>query len=246
MGDPYGGKPYVHLHGSVRDTEPSRTEGSPRARFRLRRVTPPQPLRILIASEQADRIARVATSVDGLGHFVTEGWTSAAQIDALGANERPDVALVVLGSSAAFALELILQFRDAECPVVAVLERHDTAFICEAARCGVFAYVADGSAENLQSALDITLSGFGRYHGLQGAFERRAVTERAKGILMERYQVAERRAFELLRDHSRQHALKLVDVAQAVVDGNVLASEERTGERSDAEQADSELPGSPG
>lgn len=34
--------------------------------------------------------------------------------------------------------------------------------------------------------MDIALQRFAEYHALQGAFERRAVTERAKGILMER------------------------------------------------------------
>jgi hypothetical protein len=52
----------------------------------------------------------------------------------------------------------------------------------------VFAYIVDGSPEELQSALDITLRRFAEYHDLQGAFGRRAQTERAKGILMERYQ----------------------------------------------------------
>ena len=63
---------------------------------------------------------------------------------------------------------------------------------------------------------------FGAYHDLQGAFGRRALTERAKGILMERYQVDERRAFAMLRDFSRTHGLKIIRVAQAVVDGDLL------------------------
>ena len=60
----------------------------------------------------------------------------------------------------------------------------------------MFAYIVDGSPEELQSALDITLRRFAEYHNLQGAFGRRAQTERAKGILMERYQVDERQAFD--------------------------------------------------
>jgi AmiR/NasT family two-component response regulator len=48
------------------------------------------------------------------------------------------------------------------------------------------------------------------------------VTERAKGILMERHSLDEAEAFELLRDHSRTSNRKLVDVASAVVDGHPL------------------------
>ena len=84
-----------------------------------------------------------------------------------------------------------------------MLEGHDAAFVNEAAKRGVFAYIVDGTPEELQSALDITLRRFAEYHNLQGAFGRRAQTERAKGILMERYRIDERQAFEMLRDHAR-------------------------------------------
>jgi two-component system, response regulator / RNA-binding antiterminator len=106
--------------------------------------------------------------------------------------------------------------------VIAVLEGHDASFVDEAAKRGVFAYIVDGTPDELQSALDITLRRFAEYHNLQGAFGRRAQTERAKGILMERYQVDERQAFAMLRDHARHSGQKLVHIAQAVLDGHLL------------------------
>ena len=63
---------------------------------------------------------------------------------------------------------------------------------------------------------------FAEYHDLEGAFGRRALTERAKGILMERHSIDEASAFEMLRDHSRDANRKLVDIAAAVVDGHRL------------------------
>jgi response regulator NasT len=182
-----------------------------------------QPLRVLIANERQDRIALVTKLVAGLGHDVIAGSTNVAQVGALTSNEHPDVALVGLGTSSSHALELIERIvREADCPVVAVLEGHDAAFVNEAAKRGVFAYIVDGSPEELQSALDITLRRFAEYHNLQGAFGRRAQTERAKGILMERYRIDERQAFEMLRDHARHGGQKLVHVAQAVLDGHLL------------------------
>ena len=81
-----------------------------------------------------------------------------------------DVALVGVGTGAEHALELIERIaRQAACPVVAVLETRDATFINEAARRGVFACVVDGSPEELQSALDITLRRFAEYHDLQDA-----------------------------------------------------------------------------
>jgi AmiR/NasT family two-component response regulator len=181
------------------------------------------PLRVLIANEREDRIELVTKLVAELGHSVIAGSTNVAEVGALTSNEHPDVALVGLGTSSTHALELIERIvREADCPVIAVLEGHDPSFVNEAAKRGVFAYIVDGTPDELQSALDITLRRFGEYHNLQGAFGRRAQTERAKGILMERYQVDERHAFEMLRDHARHSGQKLVHVAQAVLDGHLL------------------------
>jgi len=182
-----------------------------------------QHLRVLIANERQDRIALVTTLVSGLGHTVIAGSTNVVEVGALTTSEHPYVALVGLGTSTAHALELIERIvREAECPVIAVLEGHDPSFVDEAAKRGVFAYIVDGTPDELQSALDITLRRFAEYHNLQGAFGRRAQTERAKGILMERYQVDERQAFAMLRDHARHTGQKLVHIAQAVLDGHLL------------------------
>ncbi|HEX2312077.1 MAG TPA: ANTAR domain-containing protein, partial [Vicinamibacterales bacterium] len=76
--------------------------------------------------------------------------------------------------------------------------------------------------QDWQSSIDIVLRRFTEYHDLEGAFGRRAITERAKGILMERHSVDETAAFEMLRAHSRAANRKLVDIASAVVDGHKL------------------------
>src|SRR6185503_7001881 len=121
---------------------------------------------------------------------------------AVTARERPDVALVGLGLSSEHALQLIEEIvREASCPVIALLSAKDPAYVREAARRGVFAYIVDSTPEELQSAIDITLQRFTEYHNLQGAFGRRAVIEQAKGILMCRHAIDADGAFVLLRDH---------------------------------------------
>jgi AmiR/NasT family two-component response regulator len=139
------------------------------------------------------------------------------------ARERPDVALVGLGESSAHALELIDKIvREAACPVIVLLHARDAAFVKEASRRGVFAHISDADVEDWQSSIDIVLRRFAEYHDLKGAFGRRALTERAKGILMERHSIDEASAFEMLRQHSRIANRKLIDLAAAVVDGHRL------------------------
>jgi hypothetical protein len=73
----------------------------------------------------------------------------------------------------------------------------------EASKRGIFAYITDAEPEDWQSSIDIVLRRFTEYHDLEGAFGRRAITERPQGILMERHSVDEAAALYMLRDHSR-------------------------------------------
>ncbi len=92
----------------------------------------------------------------------------------------------------------------------------------EASKRGIFAYIIDGDAADWQGSMDIVLRRFTEFQDLEGAFGRRAMTERAKGILMERHSIDEDAAFEMLRGHARDSNRKLVDIATAVVDGHAL------------------------
>jgi AmiR/NasT family two-component response regulator len=180
-------------------------------------------LRVLIANERRDRLALVAPIVAALGHEVIAREVDVSEVGEVTARERPDVALVGLGESSDHALELIEQIvSEASCPVIALIHSPDADFIREASKRGVFAYITDADALDWQSSIDIVLRRFTEYHDLEGAFGRRALTERAKGILMERHSIDEGAAFDMLRDHSRTSNRKLVDIAGAVVDGTAL------------------------
>ena len=180
-------------------------------------------LRVLIANERKDRLELVVPIVAALGHEVIAREIEVEDVGRVTARERPDVALVGLGESSEHALGLIEKIvREAACPVIALIHAPDPEFVKEASKRGVFAYITDSEAKDWQSSIDIVLRRFTEYHELEGAFGRRAVTERAKGILMERHSIDEVRAFDMLRDQARTANRKLVDVASAVVDGHRL------------------------
>ena len=158
-----------------------------------------------------------------MGHHVIARELEVSEVAAATAETMPDVALVGLGESSQHALDLISRIvQEAACPVIAILETEEPAFVNEAAKRGIFAYVTDGDSEEMQSAVDIVLRRFAEFHSLEGALGRRALTERAKGILMERHKIDEREAFELLRAHSRRTGRKLIDVAEAVSTSHLL------------------------
>src|SRR5688572_4727610 len=178
-------------------------------------------LRVLIANERRDRLALVAPIVAALGHEVIAREIEVNDVGPVTARERPDVALVGLGASSDHALRLIEKIvQEAACPVIVLIHEPDPDFVKEASKRGIFAYITDADPHDWQSSIDIVLRRFAEYHDLEGAFGRRAVTERAKGILMERHAVNETVAFDMLRDHARAANRKLVDIAAAVVDGH--------------------------
>jgi len=180
-------------------------------------------LRVLIANEHEDHLADIARITVGLGHEVIARPLAVDDVGHVTAREHPDVVLVVLGDSTGHALELIDRFvHEAACPVIALLHSADPVFVREAARRGIFAYINESADDDWQSAIDITLARFTEYNDLDRAFGRRALIERAKGVLMERHAIDENAAFDQLREYARAGNRKLIDLAAAVVDGHRL------------------------
>jgi AmiR/NasT family two-component response regulator len=188
-------------------------------------TAPPRKLRVLLADERPESLEKVSAILTRLGHQLIARETNVSAVAALAERDVPDVAIVVVGDHTERALDLIGQIvREAICPVIAVLDVEDPAFIRNAAKRGLFAYVANGDLgdEELESALEIVLYRFAEYHDLEGAFGRRALIERAKGILMERHSIDEEAAFRMLRDQSRATSRKLIEIVEAVLDAHAM------------------------
>jgi response regulator NasT len=180
-------------------------------------------LSVLVANESFERLARATAIIEALGHRVVARATTLETVASITRQELPDVALVGLGGNPEQALQTISNIvQEAACPVIALLDFDDPDYVNEAAERGVFAYVINSNARELQNALDITLRRFAEYHRLEGAFARRAIIEQAKGILMERHQIGSQQAFDLLRRQSSDTGRKLIEIAQALIDTHPL------------------------
>jgi AmiR/NasT family two-component response regulator len=180
-------------------------------------------LRVLIANERDDRLAIVAPLVASLGHEVVASEISADEVGDVADRLQPDVAFVGVGGNARHALDLIDGIvKEAACPVIAILDGEDHGFVREAAKLGVFAYIVDDDPSTWQNMIEIVLRRFAEYRSLEGAFGRRAIIERAKGILMERHAIREDAAFSLIRVEARTSNRRVVEVAEAILDGHPL------------------------
>jgi AmiR/NasT family two-component response regulator len=187
-------------------------------------------LRILAADEDEAALRETAQILRELGHEVTEFAIGTAEVAGAIAREDPDVSVVVVHRDDEHALGLIDEIVSFSTgPVVALLDQEDPGFVRDAADRGIHAYARPITPDAVQSALEVAM----RRHGeqsklneavgqLQNALERRAVIERAKGILMERHSADERAAFELLRAKARSTNRSVVELSQAVLDGHSL------------------------
>jgi response regulator NasT len=192
-------------------------------------------LKVLLADEDEGALRITAALVRDLGHHVSEmaiGLEEAAEVIA---RDDPDLSIVVVYHEDGEALDLIEEIGEyARGPVIALVDREDPAFVALAASRGIWAYARTGTAESVQSAIEVAM----RRHAekrelaeqvqrLESALERRAMIERAKGIIMERHNVSEREAFDRLRDHARSRNRTVVDVAASVSEGHALLPKAR-------------------
>jgi AmiR/NasT family two-component response regulator len=187
-------------------------------------------LKVLLADEDEGALRVTAALVRELGHEVAEMAIGVEQAAEVIARDDPDLSIVVVYKQDGFALDLIEEVTEfARGPVIAILEREDPEFVAAAADRGIYAYSRFGDAESVQSAIELAVRRHAekrelveQVHRLETALERRALIERAKGILMERHSVGEREAFDRLRDHARSRNRTVVDVAGSVAEGHAL------------------------
>jgi response regulator NasT len=192
--------------------------------------TPGAALRVLAADEDRDALASTSALLAELGHEVTALAVGVREAAEQIAAHDPDLAVVVLHDDVEHALELIDEIAEyATGPVIAVASRPDASFAQEAAQRGLDALAAPMRPEAIQAAIEVAMRRSAERRALaeqvdqlETALSRRAVIERAKGILMERFGLDERAAFERLRTHARSQSRTVVAVAQAVSDGHAL------------------------
>jgi AmiR/NasT family two-component response regulator len=187
-------------------------------------------LRILAADEDEAALQRTAATLAELGHAVTSLAVDTAAVAEHVASEDPDLSVVVVHDDDEHALDLIEEITSyARGPVIALIDGTDPAFVARAAERGIDAYARAEEAADLQSAIEVAVRRRAevvrlteQVGQLEGALDRRAVIERAKGILMERHSIDDRAAFERLRSHSRANNRTVAETARAVVDGHAL------------------------
>jgi two-component system, response regulator / RNA-binding antiterminator len=147
---------------------------------------------------------------------------------------QPDMIIVDAESDARDALEhVVMATRDARRPIVMFTNDHDTSNARAAVAAGVSAYIVAGlQPDRIRPILDVAMARFeqeqalrqelantrSELHELSTALQDRKVIDRAKNLLMQRQQLTEDVAYAKLRKTAMDKNLKIVDVAQRMLD----------------------------
>lgn len=147
---------------------------------------------------------------------------------------QPDMIIVDAESDARDALEhVVMATRDERRPIVMFTNDHDTRTAREAVAAGVSAYIVAGlQAERIRPILDVAMARFeqdqalrreladtrNELNELSTALQDRKVIDRAKTLLMQRQQLSEEAAYARLRKTAMDKNLKIVEVAQRMLD----------------------------
>ena len=189
--------------------------------------TEPLTLRVLVADERRGPLDRMAEVARSRGHDVVALELGAEEAARAIREQAPELAIVGLHEDEEHALELVEQIVDEGiCPVIVQTNGDDPEFAARAAARGAFGYTAPVEPDALQAAIEVAVRRFEeleelseQVETLEGALRRRAIVERAKGMLMERHGIDERTAFEQLRGRARSTNRTLVDLAESLLEG---------------------------
>ena len=147
---------------------------------------------------------------------------------------RPDLVIVDAESDARDALEhVVMATRDERRPIVLFTNDHDSGNARAAVAAGVSAYIVAGlQSDRIRPILDVAMARFQHEQALRqeladarselselsANLQERKVIDRAKAMLMERQKLSEAEAYARLRKAAMDKNLKMVDVAQRMLD----------------------------
>lgn len=144
---------------------------------------------------------------------------------------RPDLIIVDAESEARDALEhVVMATRDERRPIVLFTNDPDTTHVRDAVAAGVCAYIVEGLApQRIRPILQVAMARFKHEQSLRAELQDardelkdRKTIDRAKGILMERQALSEKQAYDRLRKLAMDKGIKMVQIAQRMIDAAEL------------------------
>jgi two-component system, response regulator PdtaR len=188
-------------------------------------------VRILIAEDETIIRLDLRSLLEDSGHEVCAEARDGVEAVELAQEHRPDLAILDVKMPRLDGIEAARRILEEHpIPIVMLTAYGQDELVSRAVEAGVFGYLVKPFREaDLLPAIATARARHAELamlreeaDSLAEALAARKAIERAKGILMERHAVDERRAFDLIRDHARAQSRRVVDVARTVTEGHAL------------------------
>lgn len=183
-------------------------------------------VRVLVCEDEGLTALRLQASLKKLGYEVVGEARDGEEAVATAARLQPDAILMDIRMPKLDGIAATTQIMQARPTAIVMITAYNERELVDAAlRAGASGYlVKPVSDEQIEPALKVALSRFGELSDLRGeltdlkqALEARKLVERAKGILMRRFQLAEDEAYQRLQKLSRDRRQSLKETAQQLI-----------------------------
>ena len=189
------------------------------------------PLKVILVDDEHDRAILLADALTQAGCAVVTIAASGADLPRRVAELAGDVIIIDVDSPDRDMLEDSRQLTyDQGRPVVMFAQDGAVDTIRAAVEAGVAAYVVDGlRPDRVKPVIDEAIARFRQFQELRSELDKartslaeRKLVDRAKGILMKRRGCTEDDAYRLLRKMAMDQKLRLVDIANRIIDAAQL------------------------
>lgn len=188
-------------------------------------------LRVVLVDDEPERAILVRESLEASGFLVVASLATGADLSRLVVELAAEVIIVDMDSPDRDTLEDMRRVTyDHGRPVVMFAQDGSVEAIRAALDAGVSAYVVDGlTPDRVKPVVDVAIARFAQFQDLRSQLDKakttlaeRKLVEKAKGILGKRRRCDEEDAYRLMRKMAMDQKLKLVDIANKIIDAAEL------------------------
>lgn len=182
--------------------------------------------RVLIIDQSPERAAILEQALSDASYEVVGRLTSCANLTDQVAQRKPDVIIIDIESPDRDTIENMRHVtRENPKPIVMFAEQGNSEMIQIAVQAGVSAYVVDGLSKNrVKPILDVAIARFREFLALRTELTEaknkladRKVIDKAKGMLIAKYNMTEEEAYSSLRKMAMNRNQRIAEVARNVI-----------------------------
>jgi response regulator NasT len=185
-----------------------------------------EPLRVLIAEDEALTRTILKARLEKLGHQVVAEAENGAQAVESATTAKPDVIIMDIRMPEMDGIEAARRIvENNPCAILFLTAFSEDTLVEKAGETGALAYLMKPfRKEDLAPALEIAVRRFRQIQtqkteidSLKDSLETRKLIDRAKGILMDRQGLTEDQAFKKIHFQARNENKKMKEIAQSII-----------------------------